>query len=156
MSTIDIVKYNTRMSNTNPHLAIYQRSISLAAKYRHATAKLAESFDLTGAQLGTLCILEPNQPVPMKHLCVLLNCDASNITSTIDRLAQKNLIQREDNSEDRRVKMIRLTQKGTHLRQLAITHLEDSGPPGITQLTREEKMQLAALLEKASSCTIKR
>lgn len=156
MSTIDFMKYNVTMDNANPHLAIYRCAVSLAAKYRHATTKLAESFDLTGAQLGTLCILEPNQPVPMKHLCVLLNCDASNITSIIDRLAQKDLIQREDSREDRRVKMIRLTQKGIHLRQLAITHLEESGPHGITQLTEKEKVQLAALLEKASSCTIKR
>lgn len=148
------MKYNVTMENTNPHLAIYQRSVSLAAKYRHAISRLAESFDLTGVQLGALCMLEANQPVPMKYLCPLLNCDASNITGIIDRLTQNGLIVREDSQEDRRVKMIRLTEKGVHLRQLAITHLEQAGPYGVAQLTIKEKKQLAALLEKASSCTI--
>jgi DNA-binding MarR family transcriptional regulator len=140
------------MDNTNPHLAIYQCSVSLAAKYRHAIAKLAESFDLTGAQLGALCMLEADTSVPMKHLCVLLTCDASNITGIIERLVHRDLILREDDSDDRRVKMIRLTQKGIHLRQLAIAHLEEAGPLGIAQLTTTEKQQLATLLSKASGC----
>lgn len=149
------MKYNVAMDKSNPHLAIYQCSVLLAAKYRHATARLAESFNLTGAQLGTLCLLEPDKPVPMKHLCVSLNCDASNITGIIDRLTRSNLIQRKDSQQDRRIKMIQLTQKGIHLRQLAIAHLEEAGPHGVAQLTDKEKTQLAALLEKASSCTIK-
>jgi DNA-binding MarR family transcriptional regulator len=142
------------MESTNSHLAIYQCTISLAAKYRHATTKLAESFDLTGAQLGALCLLKPDQPVPMKRLCFLLNCDASNITGIIDRLVRRDLIQRRDNREDRRVKMIELTRKGIHLRQLAITHLEEAGPYGISQLSAAEKQQLATLLEKAATCTV--
>jgi DNA-binding MarR family transcriptional regulator len=147
------MKYNVVMENTNSHLAIYQCAVSLAAKYRHATTKLAESFDLTGAQLGALCLLEPDRPVPMKRLCVLLNCDASNITGIIDRLVQRDLIQRKDSQEDRRIKMIGLTKKGIHLRQVAIAHLEEAGPYGMSQLSAVEKQQLAALLEKAASCT---
>lgn len=140
------------MDSINPHFTIYQCSTSLTAKYRHAIAKLAESFNLTGAQLGALCMLDVDRPVPMKHLCVLLNCDASNITGVVERLVHSGFIQREDSLEDRRVKMIRLTQKGTHLRQLAIAHLEEACPYGITRLTIEEQQQLAALLEKASIC----
>lgn len=146
------MKYNGAMDTSNPHLAIYQCAALLTAKYRHATTKLAESFDLTGAQLGALCLLEPDRSVPMKHLCSLLNCDASNVTGIIDRLTHNGLIQREDSQEDRRVKMIRLTEKGTHLRQLAIAHLEKSEPHGIGLLSAAEKQQLAALLEKASLC----
>ena len=144
------MKYNEDMESKNTHLSIYQCAVSLATHYRHITAKLAESFDLTGVQLATLCMLEPDQPVPMKHICVLLGCDASNVTGIIDRLAQKGLIQREDSTKDRRVKMIRLSEKGTHLRQLAIAHLEQSGSHGIHQLTPEEREQLAALLLKAT------
>lgn len=146
------IKYNVRMDSINPHFTIYQCSTSLAAKYRHATAKLAESFGLTGAQLGALCMLDIDRPVPMKHLCILLNCDASNITGIIERLVHSGFITREDSLEDRRVKMIRLTKKGIHLRQLAISHLEEAGPHGISRLTPEEQQQLAALLEKASMC----
>jgi len=140
------------MESINPHFTLYQCSTSLAAKYRHAIARLAESFDLTGAQLGALCMLNVNRPVPMKHLCILLNCDASNITGIIERLVHSGFIRREDSLEDRRVKMIRLTQKGIHLRQLAIAHLEEAGPHGIARLTIKEQQQLAALLEKASAC----
>jgi DNA-binding MarR family transcriptional regulator len=148
------MKYTVAMDNTNPHLAIYQCSVSLTAKYRHAISKLAESFDLTGAQLSALCMLEADKPVPMKYLCTLLNCDASNITTLIDRLTHSGLIQREDSTADRRVKMLRLTQKGIHLRQLAIAHVETAGPHGVAQLSSNEKQQLATLLKKAASCTI--
>lgn len=138
--------------DTNPHLTIYQCSTSLAAKYRHATTKLAESFGLTGAQLGALCMLDAYKPVPMKYLCILLTCDASNVTGIIERLVHSGFIQREDSLEDRRVKMIRLTTKGIHLRQLAIAHFEETGPHGLTRLTAQEQQQLATLLEKASVC----
>lgn len=147
------IKYNSSMDDNNPHFTIYQCSTSLTAKYRHAITKLAESFNLTGAQLGALCMLDGDRPVPMKYLCALLNCDASNITGMIERLVHSGFIQREDSLEDRRVKMIRLTQKGIHLRQLAVAHLEKAGPHGITRLTVEEQQQLAALLEKASVCS---
>lgn len=114
--------------------------------------KLADSFDLTGSQLNALCMFESDTPVPMKYLSTLLTCDASNVTGIIDRLEASQLIKREDSPTDRRVKMISLTQKGTHLRELAISHIKDISPEGITNLTAAEKLQLATLLTKAASC----
>lgn len=140
------------MDDIENRFIIYQRAATLAAQYRHALTKLADSFDLTGAQLNALCMFEPNKPQPMKYLCPLLTCDASNITNIIDKLESHQLIAREDNPSDRRVKMIRLTQKGAHLRQLAIASLEDIQLGSIDSLTANEKRQLALLLLKSTDC----
>ena len=51
--------------------------------------------------------------------------------------------------DDRRVKLLKLTAKGTKLRQTALERLYDP-PAGFERLTPEEQRTLARLLEKAA------
>ena len=79
--------------------------------------KVAETYDLTVMQALTLCLMEDKTPMPMNGLSHALHCDASNVTSVVDRLVTLGYIERKESAQDRRVKTIRLSLKGVRVRR---------------------------------------
>jgi len=121
-----------------------------AVRVRHDFARLAEkSYGLTGAQMQTLCLLDPAAPAAMNNLSCALSCDASNVTGIADRLVAQGYIIRQDSPADRRVKMLALTPKGAKLRATILNNLDVITPEGFSRLTAAELTQLKALLKKA-------
>jgi len=111
---------------------------------------VALQLDLSPKQLGVLWRLDPDGPgSPMRAIAQSLYCDASYVTDLVDRLEERGLIVRTPDPSDRRVKLLKLTAKGTKLRQTALERLYDP-PAGFERLTPEEQQTLARLLEKAA------
>ena len=111
---------------------------------------VALQLDLSPKQLGVLWRLDPDGPgSPMRAIAQSLYCDASYVTDLVDRLEERGLIVRSPDPSDRRVKLLKLTAKGTKLRQTALERLYDP-PAGFERLTPEEQRTLARLLEKAA------
>lgn len=108
--------------------------------------KLAEEHALTVVQLFALCSLEPGQPMPMKEIANLLNCDASNVTGICDRLFLQHYIQREEKPQDRRVKMITLTAKGVHLRERLVQGILAYRSERLDRLSAADRQTLKRLL----------
>src|ERR1700682_1824589 len=77
---------------------------------------LAAELQLSPAQCHVLHLIEPGRPVPMGRLAETLACDASNVTGLVDRLESRGLVRRRPSSEDRRVKVLDLTETGARLR----------------------------------------
>src|SRR5205823_3780422 len=69
---------------------------------------------LSPMQAHTLRFLE--HPVPMNELAETLWCDASNVTGIVDRLEARGLVERRPSPDDRRVKLLCLTDEGEALR----------------------------------------
>src|SRR5512142_2686317 len=69
---------------------------------------------LTPLQARTILWLD--NPSTMGDLADHLVCDASNVTGLADRLDRLGLVERVP-GQDRRVKLLRLTSKGTELRR---------------------------------------
>ena len=111
---------------------------------------VALQLDLSPKQLGVIWRLDPDGPgTPMRAIAQSLFCDASYVTDLVDRLEERGLIVRSPDPSDRRVKLLKLTAKGTKLRQTALERLYDP-PAGFERLTPEEQRTLARLLEKAA------
>src|SRR5262250_641164 len=72
---------------------------------------LCAEFDLTPAQGHALRVIDPDRPVPMSALAEALLCDASNVTGIVDKLEARGLAKRGQ-AEDRRVKVLTLTEQG--------------------------------------------
>jgi DNA-binding MarR family transcriptional regulator len=108
--------------------------------------KLADEHGLSVAQLYVLCSLEPGEPMPMKDIAGLLNCDPSNVTGICDRLFQLHYIERDEKPEDRRVKMITLTAKGEELRERLVQGILSYRSERLERLTTTEQSQLKQLL----------
>ncbi len=87
---------------------------AVVRRLRSRAAELASDFGLSFLQARALWRLE--QPLPTGTLAELLGLDRSNITSVVDRLEEGGFVTREPHPEDRRVKLLALTDAGRALR----------------------------------------
>jgi MarR family transcriptional regulator, organic hydroperoxide resistance regulator len=71
--------------------------------------------DLSFQQGLLLLHLAEGGPRQMNEFAELLHCDASNVTGLVDRLESHGLLARQASDQDRRVKMLVLTQEGEKL-----------------------------------------
>jgi MarR family transcriptional regulator, organic hydroperoxide resistance regulator len=108
---------------------------------------IASEFDLAPAQLGALKALDPDKPVPMRDLALALACDNSNVTGIIDRLEDRGLVERRPSKEDRRVKMLVVTEAGADVRRRVKQRMEEPPEP-LKRLTEDEQRKLRDLMRK--------
>jgi len=76
---------------------------------------LLKRHRLSESQFGVLEALWHLGPMPQARLCEKLLVSGSNLTTVIDNLEKRGLVRREDNPEDRRAYLIRLSEKGREL-----------------------------------------
>lgn len=113
-----------------------------AAKRAFADAVAAEG--LTPQQARAIFFLE--EPRPMAQLAGHLHCDASNVTGIADRLTRAGWVARIP-GEDRRVKLLTLTDEGAALRARLGTAVRSSPFP-TDRLSEQEQAQLDTLLRR--------
>lgn len=121
---------------------LYWLLLRVAFQAKHGVIKLADTYGLTVVQLHSLAILDPGAGVPMNRLSSMLLCDASNVTGIVDRLLSAGYIVREENPDDRRVKMIALTPEGEALRNRFFEELNDYRLPSFDSLTSTQRDNL--------------
>jgi len=124
----------------------YWLLIQVAMRAKQSLMHLAEQHDLSVMQMFTMATMKPGHPIPMNTISCILGCDASNVTGIVDRLLAHDLIKREENPEDRRVKMITLTSAGEQLRAAMFEELNDYQLPGFALLTDAQQAELGATL----------
>ena len=106
--------------------------------------------DLTMAQLGALLALNqlPDRQLSYKELEKKLHVAQSTTTGIVLRLEQKGFVECFGSEQDRRVKMVRLTQTGERCCYLADRHLEEAEEKLLSGLTETERMIFYSLLVK--------
>jgi DNA-binding MarR family transcriptional regulator len=130
--------------------------IRSSMKGKYAIVEIAEDNHITLMQALTLCLLEPNQPVPMKSLSTFMSCDPSNITGIVEQLVIEGLVERKESVQDRRVKTVTITEKGLVLRDKFLEITTSTRLPHLDQLSHDETAQLIAILEKATDTSATR
>jgi DNA-binding MarR family transcriptional regulator len=113
-------------------------------------ARLHRLYDEAGITPGVgkaLVQLPLDRPVPMRELASALHCDNSYVTSVIDVLEEKALVERRAHPSDRRIKVISLTEEGALLAKRARAELAEP-PPVFDALTNSEAAQLRDLMRK--------
>ena len=116
---------------------------------RREVAALHSDFDLNPAQVHLILNLDPARGVPMSELAEALACDASYITGLADKVEARGLVQRQPNPDDRRVKLLRLTEKGAGIRDKLIERV--SIPPRfIAALSQADKLALKDIFTRAT------
>ena len=108
---------------------------------------VAAELELSPAQCHVLQLIEPGRPLPMGRLAQTLACDASNVTGLVDRLESRGLVRRHPSTEDRRVKVLDLTPKGSRLRTLLIERMT-TPPASLRQLSDQERQTLVRILSR--------
>jgi len=109
---------------------------------------MSEAHDLTILQMFAVCLLEPDHEVPMNSLSGMLHCDASNVTGIVDKLVSLSLVNRQESTKDRRIKIIKLTVDGLILREELLKRMSSMSIPDLSVLSKQEQETLSGLLLK--------
>lgn len=107
-----------------------------------------ETTGLCASDFGVLEALLHKGPLPVNVLGKKLLLTSGSMTTSVDRLVSRGLVERRDDPDDRRVRVVALTATGRRLIKSAFarheTHLDDV----VGVLTRDERTTLVSLLRK--------
>jgi DNA-binding MarR family transcriptional regulator len=109
---------------------------------------VATEFGLTPPQMFALRALDPEQPVPMRELAAQLHCDSSNVTGLVDGLEAHGLVERRSAEQDRRVRMLVVTERGEQVRDRLNAVLNEV-PAALAALSAEDQRALRDILRRA-------
>jgi DNA-binding MarR family transcriptional regulator len=109
---------------------------------------IASEFDLSPPQVMALRQLDPDEPKPMSELAVALRCDNSNVTGIVDRLEDRGLVERRPAEHDRRVKMLRITERGAQVRASLSARMSEPPEP-LANLSLEDQQALRDIMRRA-------
>ena len=111
---------------------------------------LMTALGLTHPLANVIWLLDPTKPAPsMREFAQRLSCDPSSLTFLADRLAEKGLLERQPDPENRRVKRLVLTKDGLDMRRRLIAATVSQNP--FARLDVRDQQRLRALLSKAIS-----
>lgn len=110
-------------------------------------AAIAAEFDMTPQQAYAMRQLGDTEP-GMSEFAAMLGCDASNVTSIVDRFESRGLVERRPSNADRRVKVLVLTAAGKRLHEQLADRFS-SPPLAIANLSLADQEALCAILDRA-------
>jgi len=95
--------------------AIVETLIYLYTESRRLTKAKAREFGLTGPQLTVIKLLDQLGDLSLSSLSSRIQARNSTVTGIIDRMEREGWVRRERSTKDRRIVLIRLTDKGKTL-----------------------------------------
>ena len=112
---------------------------------------VAAEFGLTPGLLRALVTLPvgAEEGRPMKDLAATWSCDASYVTSLVDGLEERGLVERRPHPSDRRSRVVALTAEGEGARAAVLARLHEP-PEGFAALTEDELRTLIVLMRKVT------
>lgn len=128
----------------------YLNFVSFLLQQKHILVEIGAQYGLTSMQTLALLLLE--KPLPMNSLTTIFGCDASNITGIVDGLHRKNLVDRVENPNDRRVRLLVLSTVGKELRDTLFKQLVDEVDPNpiFSKLSIQELKTFFQLVDKVT------
>ena len=105
-------------------------------------------WGLTTSQFGALEALLHLGPMCQRELGEKLLKSSSNVTTVVDNLERRGLVERDRSTEDRRVVTVRLTDAGRRLVQKALPAHVQQIVAAFEHLTTSERRELARLCRK--------
>lgn len=106
------------------------------------SAKLRETSGISSSQLSCLLTLNSTGPISLSALSNKVSLSPSMITTIVDQLEKKEMVERKRNASDRRVILIELTEKGNKTIENAPLSFQNFLMHGLSTLSDEEKAEL--------------
>ena len=132
----------------------YLSLMELILTVRQKIIATGSSLGLTAIQAITIFLLNETHPRPMKDFCVTYHCDASNVTGIVDGLERKGLVSRQNDPNDRRIKVVQLEAAGKKLQRTIIQNLSADSGFLFDQLSEPEKQQFIRIVEKIAAVSV--
>lgn len=129
---------------------IVEAIVYLYTESRRATKEVARQHGLTGPQVTAIKLLEGFGDLSLSALSQRMSARNSTITGLVDRMEQAGLVERTRSTEDRRVVLIRLTERGRELAaSIPVTSMQIFAA-ALQSLSAQERRQLRGILRKLS------
>ena len=125
-------------------LVLWRATRALEAR---ALRSIAET-GLGASDFGVLEMLLHKGPQPVNVIGRKVLLTPGSITTAVDRLAARGLVERRDDPADRRIRRVHLTEQGRRLIGPAWTRHEADLEEAVAVLTNAERAALVALLRK--------
>ncbi len=137
-----------------------KRALDTYIKLRRAVNVLSlcegevmRSAGLTESQFGALEALYHLGPLCQRELAAKVLKSAGNMTTVVDNLERRGLVERRRDGDDRRVVTVRLTKSGEGLIRRVFPGVVDALVSGFSALTVKDQNQLAALCRRLGTAT---
>ena len=127
---------------------VLETTIYLYTESRRLTKALARRASLTGPQLTVLKLLEEVGHLSLSDLSERIRAQNSTVTGIIDRMERDELVVRERLASDRRVVLIRLTQRGEAIARAIPVEPMEMFKTALLTLSPSEMGSLVAILTK--------
>jgi DNA-binding MarR family transcriptional regulator len=104
-------------------------------------------LNLTIVQLKSLIFIYHMGVCNFKQLADALKVSPPNVTGIIDRMVEQDLVSREDNPQNRRMQMLKVTPRGASI----LKNLHERGTMRFTGILNSLSLEELAALEKGLS-----
>jgi DNA-binding MarR family transcriptional regulator len=138
--------YNKDMEITSGQMC--EDMFLLMGRIKTGMITVAEEYDLTPVQVAAMYAVLKGD-TQMGQVANRLHCDASNATGIVDRLVARGLVRRQESEQDRRVKILQLTEKGSATIDAIITKLPTA--TGCSKLSSQECSNLHETINKIAA-----
>lgn len=138
------------MSNENTQLSTHLWLVMMKA-FQAMRAHAEGSIEATGlcmTDFTTLEVLLHKGPLPVNIIGEKVQLTSGSITTAVDRLEKKDLVERQASSTDRRVRLVNLTPAGRQLIEGVFEFHEQALHTAASGLSEAEKQTLIELLKK--------
>lgn len=106
-------------------------------------------LEMCGSDFAVLEALLHKGPLPVNEIGKKVLLTSGSITTAVDRLEDKKLVERRAHSTDRRAKVVHLTREGKKLiTRIYADHAADMERLASSSLTRKERETLIRLLKQ--------
>lgn len=123
-----------------------------ASWFKNKLGEFLKPFNLSLQQLNILRILKgADDWVTMSDVKDRMVEKAPNTTRLVDKMLQKELIERKRSDKDRRIVFVRISKKGKELLEEINDKQDEFNAEEIINLTEDEAKQASDLLEKMRS-----
>jgi MarR family 2-MHQ and catechol resistance regulon transcriptional repressor len=117
------------------------------AMRQHAMHQI-DSLGIGFSDFAALEVLLHKGPTPVNEIGRLVRLTSGSITSAVDRLEHKGLVERRFDSADRRTRVVHLTAAGRKLIGCAFADHEAAMERAAAGLSPAERIELVRLLKK--------
>ncbi len=125
---------------------VWQALVSLVMDTRGDWRRSAS--EVTGLPFSRIRALRrvARGPMTLRDLAYAMGCDAPAATVAVNDLEERGLVERRADAEDRRVKIVSLTDEGRRIVN-ALRQVPDHAPPPLSELPPADLVELVRILK---------
>lgn len=140
------IKHGIEVDSSGIHLwlVLWKAARSLEV---HAARSISE-FGMCQSDFGVLEVLLHRGPLSVKEIGAKVLLTSGSMTAAVDRLEARGLVTRHDDTEDRRSRIIHLTEAGRELIERVFAEHRDAMEQAVAGFPVEERSELIRLLRR--------